>query len=88
MLLLSGFVRNEATLTADIAAARGRCEVMPGYGAMVARLTDPADFPALHRAIASGALDDDDDLGHRVRLRPRAHPRRDRRAHPPATQGA
>ena len=61
VLLLSGFVRNEATLSADIAAAAGGAEVMPSYGAMVARLTDPEDFPALHRAIASGGLDDDDD---------------------------
>jgi AcrR family transcriptional regulator len=53
VLLLSGFVRNEATLTADLAAASG---------AMVSRLTDPAHFPALHAAIASGALDDDDDI--------------------------
>jgi AcrR family transcriptional regulator len=62
VLLLSGFVRNEATLTADIAAASGGAHVMPGYGAMVTRLTDPSRFPALHRAVASGALDDDDDI--------------------------
>ena len=35
---------------------------MPGYGAMVARLADPLQFPALHQAVASGALDDDDDI--------------------------
>ena len=34
---------------------------MPGYGAMLARLADPP-FPALHQAVASGALDDDDDI--------------------------
>lgn len=62
VLLISGFVRNEATLTADFAVgARGE-PVMPGYGAILSRLTDSAQFPALHRAIASGALDDDDDL--------------------------
>lgn len=62
VLLLSGFVRNEVTLTTDIAAAsRGR-PVMPSYGAMLLRLTDARDFPALHSAIASGALDDDDDI--------------------------
>jgi AcrR family transcriptional regulator len=62
VLLLSGFVRNEVTLTTDIAAAsRGRPMMMP-YGAMLSRLTDARDFPALHRAIATGALDDDDDL--------------------------
>jgi AcrR family transcriptional regulator len=62
VLLVSGFVRNESTLTADFAAASGGEQVMPGYGAIVARLTEAASFPALHRAIASGALDDDDDL--------------------------
>ena len=62
VLLLSRFVRNEVTLTTDIAAAsRGR-PVMPSYGPMLLRLTDARDFPALHRAVASGALDDDDDL--------------------------
>jgi AcrR family transcriptional regulator len=62
VLLLSGFVRNEATLTADFAAASGGEQVMPGYGALLSELTDGARFPALHRAIASGALDDEDDL--------------------------
>jgi AcrR family transcriptional regulator len=62
VLLVSGFVRNESTLTADFAAASGGEQVMPGYGAIVSRLTEAASFPALHRAIASGALDDDDDL--------------------------
>lgn len=62
VLLLSGFVRNEVTLTTDIAvASRGR-PVMPPYGATIVRLTDARDFPALHQAVASGALDDDDDL--------------------------
>ena len=49
VLLLSGFVRNEATLTADLAAASGGTAVMPGYGAMVSRLTDPAQFPRCTR---------------------------------------
>jgi AcrR family transcriptional regulator len=61
VLLVSGFVRNEATLTADIAAAAGE-QVMPGYGAVLAQLIAAGDFPALYRAIGSGALDDDDDL--------------------------
>jgi AcrR family transcriptional regulator len=64
VLLVSGFVRNEATLTADFAAAAGGQQVMPGYGRLLAHLTDEADFPALHRAIASGALDDADDIDH------------------------
>jgi AcrR family transcriptional regulator len=62
VLLVSGFVRSESTLTADFAAAAPGQQMMPGYGAMLAQLTDASSFPALHRAIASGALDDDDDL--------------------------
>ena len=64
VLLVSGFVRNDATLTADFAAAAEGELVMPGYGTLLAQLTDQADFPALHRAIASGALDDEDDIDH------------------------
>jgi hypothetical protein len=29
---------------------------------MLSRLTEPDGFPAVHRAIASGSLDDDDDI--------------------------
>jgi hypothetical protein len=36
---------------------------MPGYGEMLTQLTTAEQFPALHRAIASGVLDDDDDMG-------------------------
>ena len=35
---------------------------MPGYGVMLSRLEPADDFPALHRAIASGSLDDEDDI--------------------------
>jgi hypothetical protein len=61
VLLISGFVRNEVTLNLDFAAAAGGELVMPTYGRMLAELLDGADFPALRRAVASGALDDDDD---------------------------
>ena len=62
VLLVSGFVRNEATLTADFAAASGEQPVMPGYGTLLSQITSADEFPALHRAIASGALDDEDDM--------------------------
>ncbi len=62
VLLLSGFVRNDATLTADFAAASGGQPVMPGYGVMLSQLTPSDGFPALHRAIESGSLDDEDDI--------------------------
>ena len=61
VLVLSGFVRNDATLTADFAAASGDQQVMPGYGTVLAEITSADEFPSLHRAIASGALDDEDD---------------------------
>jgi AcrR family transcriptional regulator len=67
VLLLSGFVRNDASLEADIDEAAARAAVpveqfMLGYGQLIRRLTDPAEFPHLHAAVATGALDDDDDL--------------------------
>ncbi len=61
VLLISGFVRNQQTLTADFAGAAGEPSTT-GYGAVLARLTDAAAFPALQRAIASGALEDEDEL--------------------------
>ncbi len=60
VLLISGFVRNEATLTADIAAAAAAQSVLPSYGALLRYLTNPHDYPAVHRAIESGCFDDDD----------------------------
>jgi hypothetical protein len=60
MLLLSGFVRNEATLAADIGARAGG-QIMPGWAAMLRHLTTPDRFPALHAALASEAFAQDDD---------------------------
>jgi AcrR family transcriptional regulator len=66
MLLLSGFVRNEATLAADIGAASAPAgateqQIMPHWGQLLASLTDAEQFPALHAALASEAFDQDDD---------------------------
>ena len=66
VLLVSGFVRNEATLNLDLAAgaaAAGELEgqVMPTYARMLAALIEEGDFPSLREAIASGALEDEDD---------------------------
>jgi AcrR family transcriptional regulator len=58
VLLCSGFVRNHATLTADLGAG------LPDptdYGALLSRLIDPARFPATQAAIAAGAFSDEDD---------------------------
>jgi AcrR family transcriptional regulator len=60
MLLLSGYVRNEATLAASIGAVPGG-EIMPAWGRLLARLTDPEDFPALHAALGSEAFAHDDE---------------------------
>jgi AcrR family transcriptional regulator len=68
VLLISGFVRNDATLTADFAAANQGEQVMPRYGALLSQLIEPARFPALQRAIASGALDDEDDPDQEFRF--------------------
>jgi len=67
MLLLTGFVRSQATLQADIAAAQAAGaapqdpEMMSSYGRVLARLTDPERFPALHAVIAAGVLDEPDE---------------------------
>lgn len=66
ILLVSGFVRNEATTAADITAASLASgstlqEVMPTYGRLLARLTDAERFPELHAVIASGIFDVPDD---------------------------
>ena len=66
ILLISGFVRNEATLAADVAdaAAASGPEIMPGWAAVLARVTDAERFPAFHAALGSEAFlrgDDPDD---------------------------
>jgi AcrR family transcriptional regulator len=61
VLLVSGFVRNDVTLALDFAEASGGAPQMPGYGQLLARLITAEELPSLHRAIASGSLDDPDD---------------------------
>jgi AcrR family transcriptional regulator len=60
LLLLSGYVRNAASLAADLGASAGG-QIMPSWGAMLGRLTEPEDFPALHAALGSEAFAQDDD---------------------------
>jgi AcrR family transcriptional regulator len=60
LLLISGFVRNAATLSTDIAAARNAATPTHTYGEILSELTDRTHFPAVHRAIDSGTFDDDD----------------------------
>ncbi|HUJ35934.1 MAG TPA: TetR/AcrR family transcriptional regulator [Solirubrobacteraceae bacterium] len=61
VLLLSGFVRNDVTLDLDLAAGAGGEQVMPTYARMLGALIEGGDFPALADAVASGALEDEDD---------------------------
>jgi AcrR family transcriptional regulator len=67
MLLLTGFVRGQAALQADIAAAQAAGatppdpEMMGSYGRLMARLLDRERFPALHAVIAAGVFDEPDD---------------------------
>jgi len=74
MILLSGFVRNEATLNASItealrAAGSNEEELATGYGRMLDGLTATGRFPALRRMIAAGVFagsgrpDDDFEFG-------------------------
>jgi len=67
MLLLTGFVRGQATFQADIAAAQAAGAALPGaelmasYGRLLARLTDPERFPALRAVLAAGVFEEPDD---------------------------
>ena len=73
ILLVSGYIRNEVTLMADIGAAAtasGGDNVAAAWSRLITRLTDPERFPALHRALDSGVLEqvDDPDEGFGWRL--------------------
>ena len=64
VLLVSGFVRNDATLDLDMAAGAagsGGGQMMSMYARMLGALIEGGDFPALADAVASGALEDEDD---------------------------
>jgi AcrR family transcriptional regulator len=67
ILLLTGYVRNQTMLEAEISAAQAAGvtapdpEMLPSYGRLLARLTDPERFPALHAVIAAGVFDEPDD---------------------------
>jgi AcrR family transcriptional regulator len=66
ILLVSGYVRNNATISADIdAAARAAGaslqEFMPAFARILRRVTDPERFPALTAVLATDLFDVDDD---------------------------
>ncbi|OHV50283.1 hypothetical protein BCD48_10875 [Pseudofrankia sp. BMG5.36] len=60
ILMLSRYAMSAAQLTSDVVAAAGAGTYEPGdgdYGATLARLLDPARFPALHAIAVSGEID-------------------------------
>jgi AcrR family transcriptional regulator len=65
LLLVNGFVRNDALLAADLeAAARGHGaatgDAGPSYGSLLAELVDPQGFPAITALIRSRVFDGPD----------------------------
>jgi AcrR family transcriptional regulator len=74
LLLVNGFVRNQATLEADLQIAARASGLSPqhvgaSYSDLLARLTDAARFPAIHALLAArvfigeGAIEDDFQFG-------------------------
>ena len=62
IMLLAGYVRNQATTEADIQAAIRASGLAPSqwmasYPRMLAELADPVRFPALARFIAAGVFE-------------------------------
>jgi hypothetical protein len=58
LLLLSGYVRNDATLTVELTASGFISdEAMLGYSRRLATLTDPERFPAIHALLKAGVFD-------------------------------
>jgi hypothetical protein len=62
LLLVTGFVRNEAALAAQALPPAPTADA-PGesrrvsYGQLLAQLADPVRFPALHAALAAGGFE-------------------------------
>jgi AcrR family transcriptional regulator len=69
VLLLSGFVRNEAILRAEIVRADQRIrdssgdDEVPPYSRLMAQLVDPEKLPHLARALEAGVFDDEAEYG-------------------------
>ncbi|MFF5259777.1 TetR/AcrR family transcriptional regulator [Actinomadura viridis] len=62
LLLLSGYVRNEVTLSHDLetsfqASSTSEREMLANYGALLASLTDPVRFPELHGLVKEGVFE-------------------------------
>ncbi|WP_418957827.1 TetR/AcrR family transcriptional regulator [Streptomyces tritici] len=73
IMLLGGFVRNEAQIMADLAAvvaAGGDAPetTLARYGRTLRRLADPARFPAVARMLDAGVLDGPDEPDYEFRF--------------------
>lgn len=63
IMLLSGYIRNEATVSAEVAeaftaASTNASEAMATYGQIVRKLAGPDRFPGLNSVIDAGVLDE------------------------------
>ncbi len=58
LMLVSGYVRNQARLEAQVGEVGTN---QPSYGALLRRLIDERAYPELNRLVSSGVLDDPDD---------------------------
>jgi AcrR family transcriptional regulator len=66
MLLITSYVRAEVNLNHQFSetARKGGAdpqETMASYGQLIAEIADPADFPEVHRVVASGMFEAEDD---------------------------
>jgi len=66
VLLISNYVRADATMGADIGAAIAATQATPDqwmayYGRLLTSLTDPARYPAITKLLAAGVFDRADD---------------------------
>jgi AcrR family transcriptional regulator len=73
IMLVGGFVRNEALMMADLAgviSASGQTpeEVLSRYGHTLRRLADPARYPAVARMLDSGVMDEADEPDYEFRF--------------------
>lgn len=67
LLLVNGFVRNEALLTADLqksarAAGAAANRAMSSYGRLLARLVQARDFPEIAALVGSGVFESPDEI--------------------------
>lgn len=73
IMLVGGFVRNEALMMADLGAVIGASgqspeEVLSRYGHTLRRLADPDRYPAVARMLDSGVMDQADEPDYEFRF--------------------